>query len=96
MEAALEAGADDVISSDDDSVEVLTQPANFQTVLEAMKAAGLEPDNAEVTMRADVLAPLGVDDAQKVLKLMDMLEELDDTQNVYSNADFPDELLNEL
>ena len=96
MEAALEAGADDVISSDDDSVEVLTQPANFQTVLEAMKAAGLEPDNAEVTMRADVLAPLGVDDAQKVLKLMDMLEELDDTQNVYSNADFPDELLKEL
>ena len=96
MEAALEAGADDVISSDDVSVEVLTQPANFQTVLEAMKAAGLEPDNAEVTMRADVLAPLGVDDAQKVLKLMDMLEELDDTQNVYSNADFPDELLNEL
>ncbi|MEZ5593292.1 MAG: YebC/PmpR family DNA-binding transcriptional regulator [Gammaproteobacteria bacterium] len=96
MEAALEAGADDVISSDDDSVEVLTQPANFQTVLEAMKAAGLEPDNAEVTMRADVLAPLGIDDAQKVLKLMDMLEELDDTQNVYSNADFPDELLNEL
>lgn len=96
MEAALEAGADDIISSDDDSVEVLTQPANFQTVLEAMKAAGLEPDNAEVTMRADVLAPLGVDDAQKVLKLMDMLEELDDTQNVYSNADFPDELLNEL
>ena len=95
MEAALEAGADDVVNNDDDSIEVLTAPSDFSAVLEAMQNAGLEPENAEVTMRADVLAPLSVDDAEKMLKLLDMLEELDDTQNVYSNADFPDEVLNE-
>ena len=96
MEAALEAGAEDIVSDADDSVEVLTDPADFQTVRQAMIAAGLEPDSAEVTMRANVNAPLSVEDAEKMLKLLDMLEELDDTQNVYSNADFPDEVLTEL
>ena len=96
MEAALEAGADDVVGSDDDSVEVLTDPAEFQTVKEAMAAADLAPEDAEVTMRASVTAPLSVGDAEKMLRLLDMLEELDDTQNVYSNADFPDEVLAQL
>ena len=96
MEAALEAGADDVVGSDDESVEVLTDPAEFQTVKEAMAAADLAPEDAEVTMRASVTAPLSVDDAEKMLRLLDTLEELDDTQNVYSNADFPDEVLAQL
>jgi YebC/PmpR family DNA-binding regulatory protein len=96
MEAALEAGAEDIVSDADDSVEVLTDPADFQTVRQAMIAVGLVPDSAEVTMRANVNAPLSVEDAEKMLKLLDMLEDLDDTQNVYSNADFPDEVLAEL
>lgn len=96
MEAALDAGADDVVSDEDGSVEVLTEPGALQTVKDAMAAAGLEPENAEVTMRANTPAALSVDDAQKLLRLLDVLEELDDTQNVYSNADFPDELFEQL
>lgn len=95
MEAALEAGADDVVNNDDGSIEVLSAPERFSAVLHTMQEQGLEPENAEVTQRADVLAPLALDDAQKMLKLLDMLEELDDTQNVYTNADFPDEALND-
>ena len=94
MEAALEAGAEDIVNNDDESIEVLTTPSSFSEIFEAMQSAGLEPENAEVTMRADALASLSVDEAEKMLKLLDMLEELDDTQNVYSNADFPDEVLN--
>jgi len=96
MEAALEAGADDVLSNDDSSIEVLTQPGDYQSVLEAMQAAGLSPEDSEVTLRADALAALSEDDARKILKLLDMLEELDDTQNVYSNADFPENVLSEM
>ncbi|MDX1605307.1 MAG: YebC/PmpR family DNA-binding transcriptional regulator [Candidatus Competibacterales bacterium] len=96
MEAALEAGAEDISSDGDGSVEVLTEASEFRAVREAMTAAGLEPDNAEVTMRADAPAPLSVEDGEKMLKLLDMLEDLDDTQNVYSNADFPDEVLAEV
>jgi YebC/PmpR family DNA-binding regulatory protein len=96
MEAALEAGASDVVSNDDSSVDVLTNPADYQGVKDAMMSAGLEPDEAEVTMRANVLATLEGDDAQKCLRLLDMLEELDDTQNVYSNADFPEDVLEQL
>jgi len=93
MEAALEAGADDVVSYPDGSVDVLTSPDNFMDVKEAMVAVGLEPDNAEVTMRAATDVALQAEDAGKMLKLLEMLEDLDDVQNVYSNADISEEVL---
>lgn len=96
MEAAIEAGAEDVITNADDSIEVLTAPSAFEAVKAAMLAAGLEPESAEVTQRASVNSTLNLADAQKMVKLLDMLEELDDTQNVYSNADIPDEILAQL
>ncbi len=96
MEVALEAGAEDVISSEDGSVEVLTVPADFEQVKQAMLAAELMPENAEITLRAQSSAALEGEDAQKALKLLDLLEELDDTQNVYSNAEFSDDVLAEL
>lgn len=96
MEAAIEAGADDVVSYEDGSVDVLTAPAAFQTVKQAMAAAGLEPEEAEITQRAASSITLGFEDAQKMVKLLEMLEDLDDTQNVYSNADIPDAILAKL
>jgi YebC/PmpR family DNA-binding regulatory protein len=95
MEAALEAGAEDVVNNDDDSIEVLTSPDTFQTVREAMLRAGLRPEIAEVTMRADSSTLLSGEDAAKMNRLLEMLEDLDDTQNVYSNADIVDEELEE-
>ena len=96
MEVAIEAGADDVISNDDGSVDVLTDPAAFQTVKAAMTAAGLASEEAEVTQRAASPVTLNFEDAQKMVKLLDLLEDLDDTQNVYSNADIPDAILAKL
>jgi YebC/PmpR family DNA-binding regulatory protein len=96
MEVALEAGADDVVSDEDGAVDVLTEPATFQQVKAAMIAAGLIPEEAEVTMRASATIKLGLEDAQKMIKLLDLLEDLDDTQNVYSNADIPDDVLAKL
>lgn len=96
MEVAIEAGADDVVSNPDGSVDVLTEPASFQTVKAAMAVAGLEPEQAEVTQRAGSNITLGLEDAQKMIKLLDLLEDLDDTQNVYSNADIPDDILAKL
>ncbi len=96
MEAALEAGADDVVSNDDGSIDVLTAPEEFVTVKEAMVAAGFEPEQAEVTMRAENTTPLDKDGAEKILRMLDVLEDLDDVQNVYSNADISDEILAEL
>jgi transcriptional/translational regulatory protein YebC/TACO1 len=96
MEVALEAGADDVVSDEDGAVDVLTEPATFQQIKAAMTAAGLTPDEAEVTMRAGITIKLGLEDAQKMIKLLDLLEDLDDTQNVYSNADIPDDVLAKL
>ena len=96
MEVAIEAGADDVVSYPDGSVDVLTAPAAFSRVKDAMTAAGLEPEQAEVTQRAASNITLGFEDAQKMVKLLDMLEDLDDTQNVYSNADIPDDVLAKL
>ncbi|WJW74963.1 YebC/PmpR family DNA-binding transcriptional regulator [Thiohalobacter sp. IOR34] len=93
MEAALEAGAEDVITNDDGSIDVLTTPEDFAEVKAAIEAAGLEPDNAEVTMRAETLTPLDVETAEKVMRLIDRLEDLDDVQEVYTNADIPDEVL---
>ncbi len=96
MEVAIDAGADDVVTNPDGSVDVLTDPADFQTVKAAMKAAGLEPEAAEVTQRASSNITLGLEDAQKMIKLLDLMEDLDDTQNVYSNADIPDDILAKL
>lgn len=93
MEAALEAGADDVIANEDGTMDVLVDPAQFETVRDALVAAGLAPENAEVTMRASTTVALDEDDAGKMLRLLERLEDLDDVQNVYSNADISEEIL---
>ncbi|MEW5011975.1 MAG: YebC/PmpR family DNA-binding transcriptional regulator [Cycloclasticus sp.] len=95
MDAALEAGADDVLTHDDGSFEVLTQSDDFMQIREALLEAGFPHEHAEVTLRADNLSPVSTKDAEKILRLLDVLEDLDDVQNVYSNADFPDEALQE-
>jgi YebC/PmpR family DNA-binding regulatory protein len=91
MEAALELGAEDIITGEDGSIEVLTTPENYQTVREGLKAAGLEPEESELTQRAETLVELDVETGRQVLKFLDMLEDLDDTQDVWSNADIPSE-----
>ncbi len=96
MEAALEAGAEDVVSNDDGSIDVLTTPEDFGRVKDALVAAGLEPESAEVTMRASTTVSLDEDDARTMLKLLDMLEDLDDVQRVYSNADISEQVLAKL
>lgn len=96
MEAAIEAGAEDVLVDDDKSVEVLTDPAEFEVVRDAMRAAGHEPDNAELTMRAENTTELALQTASSMIKLLEMLEDLDDVQSVYSNADIPDDVLAQL
>lgn len=93
MEAALELGADDVVVHDDGSIEVLTAPDAFQSVLDGMKAKKFVPEEAEITMRASVSAPVEGEVAEKLLKMIDMLEDLDDVQAVYHNAELPDEAL---
>ncbi|HET19330.1 MAG TPA: YebC/PmpR family DNA-binding transcriptional regulator [Chromatiales bacterium] len=93
MEAALELGADDVQVNDDGSIEVLTAPEAFQAVVDGMKAKGLVPEDAEVTMRASTQAPVEGEVAEKLVKMIDMLEDLDDVQAVYHNADLPEEAL---
>lgn len=93
MEAALEAGADDVVSYDDGAVDVMTSPENYLAIKDALIAAGFTPDNAEVTMQASTMAELDADDAEKMMRLIDRLEDLDDVQNVYSNADISDEIM---
>jgi len=87
MEAALEAGAEDVVSNDDGSVDVLTTPDEFTAVKEAIEAAGMAPDNAEVTFSASTTAELDLETAEKLLRMVDTLEDLDDVQEVYSNAE---------
>lgn len=86
MEVALEAGALDVLADEDGTLEVLTHPADFESTKHALEAAGLKPELAEVTMRAENTIELSADDAAKMQKLLDMLEDLDDVQNVYHNA----------
>ena len=93
MEVALEAGAEDVISDDDGAIEVLTAPAAFEAVKNALEAAGLKPDVAEVTMRAENPIELAGDDAVRMQKLLDVLEELDDVQAIYHNAEIDSEAL---
>jgi YebC/PmpR family DNA-binding regulatory protein len=93
MEAALEAGANDVITNDDGSIDVMTSPEDYLAVKEALIAAGFAPDNAEVTMQASTHTELAPEDAEKMLRLIDRLEDLDDVQNVYSNADISEEIV---
>jgi YebC/PmpR family DNA-binding regulatory protein len=87
MEAALEAGADDVVTDDDGAIEVLCAPPAFEAVKAALEAAGLKPELAEVTMRAENTVPLAGEDGQRMQKLLDVIEDLDDTQSVYHNAE---------
>lgn len=96
MEVALESGAEDVVSNDDGSIDVLTAWEDFTAVNDALKEAGLEAENAEVTMLASTNVTLDKDSDEKTLGLVDMLEDLDDVQNVYTNADIPAEVLEQL
>ena len=89
--AAIEAGADDVVVyPEDGAIDVVTAPESFQAVKDAMAAAGFVPEQAEVTLRADNDVAVSGDTAESVRKLLDMLEDMDDVQNVYSNADLGD------
>ena len=86
MDIALEAGADDVLTDDDGAIEVLTAPADFESVRNALVAAGFTPEVAGVTMRAENMVELGGDEALRMQKLLDTIEDLDDVQDVYHNA----------
>ena len=87
MEVALDAGAEDVITDEEGAIEVLTAPGEFEAVKNSLEAAGLMPELAEVTMRAENTIELAGDDATRMQKLLDVLEDLDDVQNVYHNAE---------
>jgi len=86
MEAALDAGAEDVIDHDDGSIEVITPPNDFVAVKEALSKAGLKPEFAEVTMKPSIEVVFAGDEALRMQKLLDAIESLDDVQNVYTNA----------
>jgi YebC/PmpR family DNA-binding regulatory protein len=97
MEAAMEAGADDIVTNDDGSIDVMTSAESYLSVKDALIAAGFTPDNSEVTMEADnQITITDLEDGQKVMRLIDRLEELDDVHEVYSNADFSEEILEQL
>ncbi len=96
MEAAIEAGAEDVIVDDDLSIEVLTDPIEFEDVRDKMISAGLEVATAELTMRASTNAELDANAAESMIKMLEMLDDIDDVQQVYSNADIADDILERL
>ena len=96
MEAALEAGAEDILNNDDGSIDVLTAFEEFGAVKDALDAAGFASEAAEISMIPSTTTSLDLDTAQKVIQLIDMLEDLDDVQNVYSNADIPDDVLEQM
>jgi len=96
MEVALEAGAEDIVTNADSSVDVFTSPEEFDAVKEALIAANFEPDSAEITMHPELTTSLEVDDARKAMAMIEAFEDLDDVQNVYSNADFSDEVMAQL
>lgn len=95
MDVAIENGASDVAVNDDESLEVICEPGDFESLGEALRAEGLDPEQAEVTMRASTRAEIEGDAAQTLLKMLEMLDDLDDVQQVYSNADFPEDILSE-
>ena len=96
MEVALEAGADDLVNNDDGSVDIITPWEDFMQIKDAIEAAGFAPANAEVTMLPSTTVELDQDGAETILGLIDMLEDLDDVQNVYTNADIPQAVLEAL
>lgn len=96
LELALEAGADDVQALDDGSIEISTAFEDFLAVKDALIQAGFTPDHAEVTMLPSTTVELDKEGAEKILALVDMLEDLDDVQNVYTNADIPEAVMTEL
>ena len=91
MESALDAGAHDVVSNEDGSIEVCTTLETFGPTQDALRAAGLEPERAEMTMIASTEVELDLDGAEKMLKLVEHLEDLDDVQDVFTNASFPED-----
>ena len=96
MEIALDAGAEDVVSNEDGSFDVLTAPEEFPDVRDGVTSGGLTPDEAEVTMRPSTSVNLTSDEARSMVKLLDQLDELDDVQQVYSNADIDESVLAEI
>jgi YebC/PmpR family DNA-binding regulatory protein len=96
MEAAIDAGAEDVVVNADGSMDVLTDPADFEQVKDTLDDSAVASELAEVTMRASLSAELGEKAATSMMKLLEMLEDLDDVQDVYSNAEIPDEILAKL
>lgn len=96
MELGLDAGAHDIVNNEDGSLDVHTTLETFGAVLDALKGGGLEPEQAEVTMLASTSADLDLDGAQTFFKLIDHLEDLDDVQNVYSNANIPSDVADQL
>jgi YebC/PmpR family DNA-binding regulatory protein len=96
MEAALEAGAEDIVTNNDGSIDVFTSPEDYAAVKDALDADGFAADSSQVTMHPDNTVALDVEDAKKALALIEAFEELDDVQEVYSNADFSDEVMAQL
>ncbi|MCW8982565.1 MAG: YebC/PmpR family DNA-binding transcriptional regulator [Gammaproteobacteria bacterium] len=96
MEAAMEAGAEDIETADDGSIEVTTSAEDFTAIKEALVAVGFEPDSADVIMKPSTSIDLDLENAEKVMRLVDVLEDLDDVQNVYTNADFSEEVMAQL
>ncbi|WP_193165017.1 YebC/PmpR family DNA-binding transcriptional regulator [Microbulbifer hainanensis] len=96
MEAALEAGAEDIETNDDGSIELTTEFQDYMPVKDALSEAGFKPNNAEIAMIPSTTIPLDKEGAEKVMALVDMLEDLDDVQNVYTNADIPEDVMAEL
>ncbi len=96
MEAAMEAGAEDIVTNEDGSIDVMTSADEYLSVKQAMIAASFEPENSEVTMLADNKTELDASGAEKMLRLIERLEDLDDVQDVYTNADISDDIMNSL
>jgi len=96
IEVAIESGADDVITNDDGSIDVMTTPDDFFSVKDALVANNLNPEHSQITMEPTNRIELNLEDAEKFMKLIDRLEDLDDTQNVYHNADISDEVMAQL
>jgi len=96
MDVAIEFGADDVITNDDGSIDVMTAPDDFFSVKDALVANNLNPEHSQITMEPANRIELNLEDAEKFMKLIDRLEDLDDTQEVYHNADISDEVMAQL
>lgn len=96
IEVAIESGADDVITNDDGSIDVITAPDDFFSVKDALVAKNLNPEHSQITMEPTNRIELNLEDAEKFMKLIDRLEDLDDTQDVYHNADISDEVMDQL